>query len=296
MYDSKFVLSIIHDGQPVREVNRVVHLPFNSEYKIRLKNKDHSLRAKARVWVDGRKASNLGDLVLTPGDTLDLERFLDSSLSSGNRFKFVPLGDSRVNDPSDPQNGIVKVEFYRETPAWNDWQKNNPWNPKKIVPLTPSDPKIWPKDFDKPYPDPYWYKGDLSYTCHSQSSGKGTSSSCATPNSTLGALFLDGSTPAAINFLSHHGIVPSVQEAAGATVEGSFSGQAFTLVNDFRTDCYPVTLILTIRGLETPKPSVVYKDYCSNKTPKVRFCAQCGARRRKKVDRFCWRCGNSYVS
>ena len=113
-YDSQFVVVVLHDGHPVREINGTASVPFNSEYKIRLKNKHSYLRAKARVWVDGRKASNLGDFILNAGETLDLERFLDSDLDSGNRFKFVPLSDGRVNDPTDPSNGVIKVEFYRE--------------------------------------------------------------------------------------------------------------------------------------------------------------------------------------
>ena len=113
-YDNKFVLAVLHNGSPVREIGSVVHLPFHSEYKVRLKNKHASLRAKAKVSIDGRQVSNLGDFILQPNETLDLERFLDESMTSGRRFKFVPLGDSRVNDPTDTENGIIKVEFYRE--------------------------------------------------------------------------------------------------------------------------------------------------------------------------------------
>ncbi len=113
-YDSQFVLCVLHKGAPVREIGSVVHLPFHSEYKVRLKNKHAFLRAKAKVSIDGRQVSNLGDFLLQPNETVDLERFLDESMTSGRRFKFVPLGDSRVNDPTDEENGIIKVQFYRE--------------------------------------------------------------------------------------------------------------------------------------------------------------------------------------
>lgn len=134
-YDAGYVLAIIQDGFPVREINRKVHLPFNSEYKIRLKNKDKDLQAKARVFVDGRKVSNLGDFILAPGQTLDLERFLDQSMDEGQRFKFVPLSDSKVNDPTDSQNGLVKVEFYRE----QRFQLNR-YPEKKLWPVTTTSP------------------------------------------------------------------------------------------------------------------------------------------------------------
>ena len=114
-YNNKFVLAVLHNGSPVREIGRTVHLPFHSDYKVRIKNKQPFLRAKARVWIDGRQVSNLGDFILQPNETLDLERFLDASMTSGNKFKFVPLSDGRVNDPTDPENGVIKVEFYKET-------------------------------------------------------------------------------------------------------------------------------------------------------------------------------------
>ena len=114
-YDSQFVLCVLHNGSPVREIGRTIHLPFHSDYKVRIKNKQPFLRAKVRVWIDGRQVSNLGDFILQPNETLDLERFLDESMTSGNKFKFVPLSDGRVNDPTDPENGVIKVEFYKET-------------------------------------------------------------------------------------------------------------------------------------------------------------------------------------
>ena len=96
-YDNQFVICVLHNGRVLRESNRgMVHIPYNGQYKIRLKNKHTYLRAKARVSVDGRSVSNLGDFILQAGETLDLERFLDYSMSEGSRFKFVPLSDERV--------------------------------------------------------------------------------------------------------------------------------------------------------------------------------------------------------
>lgn len=116
-YDNQFVICVLHNGRVLRESNRgMVHIPYNGQYKIRLKNKHTYLRAKARVSVDGRSVSNLGDFILQAGETLDLERFLDYSMSEGSRFKFVPLSDERVSDPTDHNNGLIKVEFYREIP------------------------------------------------------------------------------------------------------------------------------------------------------------------------------------
>ncbi len=68
MYDSQFVICILKNGSPVREIDGKVTLPFHSEYKVRLKNKHSNLRAKAKVWNDGREVSNLGDFILKPNE------------------------------------------------------------------------------------------------------------------------------------------------------------------------------------------------------------------------------------
>jgi len=112
-----FTLTVLKDNSPVREFNGEVALPFHTEYKLRLKN-NHPRRASATVWIDGAKVSEMGDFILDPTGGLDLERFLDRSLTEGKRFKFVPLDHPDVDDPSRAENGIVKVEFRLERLAY----------------------------------------------------------------------------------------------------------------------------------------------------------------------------------
>jgi len=80
MYNNRFVLSVLHDGSPLREFgsrsNRKVSMPFNSEYKIRLRNKNDRA-CTARVFVDGTKLSSFGDIILQPGGYTDLEKSLE---------------------------------------------------------------------------------------------------------------------------------------------------------------------------------------------------------------------------
>lgn len=261
-YGNSFVLAVLHDGHPVREINGKVSVPFHSEYKIRLKNKHSSLRAKARVWVDGRKASNLGDFILKPGETLDLERFLDSDLNSGNKFKFVPLSDSRVNDPTDPDNGVIKVEFYREKQF--DIEplpiRPKPWVPVK--PFTPFDD--WGTGGTNNDSDPPW-----TYTAGCNTAGKSCSSF----------------SPVNINY---------VADVNGATVEGGLSNQVFVYSTDFATEVFPVTLTLKIKGLASGPFAEISRTPVKSKKKKKRFCAHCGRRRSRMADKFCPRCGNPY--
>lgn len=269
-YDSQHVLAIIHDGSPVREINGQVRLPFGSEYKIRLKNKHSYLRTKVRVWIDGRLVSNLGDFILRPNQTLDLERFLDSSLDSGNKFQFVPLSDGRVNDPTDSENGIVKVEFYREI----DNQFRLIVNPPK--PIYPR--RSWDNTGAVPlrYDGPYTYKGlsDVNY----------------------------GST-----FTWNSNVTMNVSSSlsdAGATVEGGRSAQGFNYGEDFPTEIWPVTLTLRLKGFAKPRnspaPPIVTGSealdttHANKPSPKERFCSNCGKRRSRMKDRFCSRCGHPF--
>lgn len=268
-YDSQFVLCVLHKGSPVREINGKVHVPFDSEYKVRLKNKHSYLRAKARVWIDGRQVSNLGDFILQPGQTLDLERFLDSSLSQGNRFKFVPLSDGRVNDPTDNENGIVKVEFYREYDFKIDW-------PKTLSPIVPYKGR-------RSTGDPDWtLTSNPSWTTNSGPFETLTFNSHSVGSS-------DILCNASMNFLAACVTEPS----NGATVEGNISNQQFVQGVDFTTDLFPTTLTLQIRGLEnriSTKPNILPNP----EKKKVRFCSNCGKRRSRRSDKFCGRCGNTF--
>lgn len=264
-YKSDFVLAVLHQGTPVREIGRTVHLPFDAEYKVRLKNKHHSLRAKAKVFIDGRPVSNLGDFILKAGETLDLERFLDQSMSSGNRFKFVPLSDGRVNDPTDAQNGLVRVEFYRELAY--DYSNQIFWNQPK-TPL----------------------RGDPTWTSRKLTASDDVS---WTINTTGGPVY-SNHTLNSINVQSN--VIACSASVPGATVEGSLSGQAFAYGDFFATEVLPVVIELSIRGFEK-QPQVVSgpaQKISPQNQPKVRFCSNCGKRRSKMADKFCPRCGDSY--
>ena len=270
-YDSQFVLCVLHKGSPVREIGSVVHLPFHSEYKVRLKNKHPFLRAKARVSIDGRQVSNLGDFILQPNETLDLERFLDESMTNGRRFKFVPLGDSRVNDPTDEENGIIKVEFYREK-RWDPPRPRPPIRPLK---------RGFSPNITGSSGGPDWNYNPSSTTLGNQTftGGGGGTTSCS------------------VNYVSNS-IMPIndsyVPEDAGATVEGGHSGQSFVYGSDFQTEPYPVTLELAIRGVDRREMDWDDRPRAPRQPKKrIKFCPSCGARRHGMA-KFCDSCGTAY--
>jgi hypothetical protein len=129
-YTQGFVVSIIgSNGKVIRESNvnnqRVVRLPFDSEYKIRIQNKNLT-RAYVKVLIDGTEV-HTGKLILRGNSSVDLERFdLDGNLSSGRKFKFVPLTNSDVQDPTSKENGILEVIFEEEIVSGYTITTNHP--------------------------------------------------------------------------------------------------------------------------------------------------------------------------
>jgi len=261
-YDSQFVICILHNGRVLRESNRgVAYIPYDGEYKVRLKNKHPFLRAKARVSIDGRSVSNLGDFILQAGETLDLERFLDHSMTDGNRFKFVLLSDGRVADPTDHNNGLVKVEFYRE------------------VVYTPPTIKPWP------------IRGRKSYGLGPGTGSRGSSGCSPT---WVGNNLNDSIS---VNYVSEtltsSSIMPIADDGAGATIEGGHSGQEFVYGDDFQTESYPVTLTLQLRGLERSRWEYEDDSRPRPRRRRIKYCPGCGANRRN-LEKFCGECGTAY--
>jgi len=115
--ENGFTLNVLHDGEPVKEIIegdvRRTAIPFGSEYAVRLRN-TNGRRCVAKVSIDGAPVSKMGNFVLVADGVLDLERFLDASLTDGSKFKFVSLDHPDVDDPGRAENGLIEVEFRLE--------------------------------------------------------------------------------------------------------------------------------------------------------------------------------------
>ncbi len=262
MYKDKFVLSVIYDGHPVKETGRKsrkeIVVPFDSEYKIRLKNKnDRSCTAK--VFIDDKQVSQLGDFIIHAGGTLDLERFVDRSLEMGKKFKFVPLDHEDVDDPTSSDNGIIKVEFRKAS------QKNG-------ITILPADPwVIWPTQ-PNTLPPFRTHGDDLTWTTTSSKyTYSGTTNEIPMAN-----IYTCSNLDAPLTKCFSETVVSD-----GATVEGGSSNQSFTYSN-LDVEEHATVLRLKIVGIENSATERSMYKYCSSCGYKIKrkakFCSGCGHR------------------
>lgn len=115
MYESSngYVIAILSNNKVLREESGKVFLPFNTEYKIRIKNSALA-RVGFTVDVDGTSITD-GKIILDRCETFDLERMVfNGDLNNGPKLLFVPCSDNRVQDPTNNENGIITVKFYKE--------------------------------------------------------------------------------------------------------------------------------------------------------------------------------------
>ena len=271
MYKEKFVLSIVHGGYPVKETgsnySRQVAIPFDSEYKILLKNKNNR-KCTASVFIDGKPVSKLGDFIINANGSLHLERFLDSSLKEGKKFKFVPLTDPSVDDPTSNQNGIIKVEFRLAKEKNGICIKTDPF-PRK---------DLWKPE--RRYPWDYPDLQDIRYSQPTRFTHNGTDS---TSKQSYSKLYNSNSNFSMGESTVHAGEAISIGAMAsvdtGATVEGGRSCQEFSYSNlEVGSSC--VVLKLKIVGIK----DVVSKRYG------YRFCSNCGSKIKKR-GKYCSNCG-----
>lgn len=271
MFQSNFVLSIKDNhNQVLRESNGNVFMPFNQEYSLFLKNKN-STRASASIKIDGTDVLGGKVLIIPAYGCVDVERFLvDGNLLKGNKFKFVPLTDSNVQDPTSAENGLIEVTFTHE----QSYFKCDVIAPIQVSPQHPWIPQ-------NPY-QPWFYCGVPTYAA-------GTTANI----NTLGALDMKGSLHC--RHVAGTPILPSatttnvslndccLSSKAGATVEGSLSNQSFVETSNFipSADVSPVTLKLRI---------VAAEESVTVKGTKTVYCSSCGYSL-KWEDKYCSCCG-----
>ena len=169
----EFVCNVILD-EPVKEVDGIAVVPFDAEYKLLLKN-NNNRRASAKITIDGSPISSFGDLVINANSAVTLERFITESLTEGKKFKFVPLDNPAVDDPSREENGLIRVEFKLEKKQeYIEWE------------YSPNLNLLLPLDGWGRLDDPDWNSEDLQMLNTLASTSINCSTTSAAPGATIG--------------------------------------------------------------------------------------------------------------
>ncbi|MBS1722733.1 MAG: hypothetical protein JSS66_06960 [Armatimonadetes bacterium] len=233
------MLAVLVNGKPVNELaNGSVNIPFDTEYVIRLRNKDKKRRVVAKVFVDGENVAE-GGVVVPAGGCVDLE----APVGTHKRFRFVSLDspdavDFGKNGPNvDKSKGLVEAHFHYEK------QKPDPvvvtdhhhhhyhnYDPWWLRPRPYYRPMI-------PNPSPFLYGNSAVNSVGLSSGAKSMCSfnaSLSAKSDTSPASFLCEESSAAMPFLGAPTVQPQSaqpQLSDGCTVEGSYSAQTFNTIS-----------------------------------------------------------------
>ena len=257
MYKNGYVVAVLANGNVVEENGQRIQLPFGTEYKVRLINKN-TKRCASDLIINGEKIARF---ILDTGETSDIERYLDGNLSNGKRFKFTHLNDTAVKDKQDIDNGMIEVHFFAEKikPSSTIIREEHHHHHWDQLPYTP--PPTYPDPFSpKPWTNPSGpYYGDHTICYNSVDMQSQT-------------LSFGGMTTDALTLNCSAGL-------PGATVRGAESKQEFQLVSGY--DFESVATIMKVMIIN------------GEATVATRYCGGCG-RKRRDGDKHCGNCGNKY--
>ena len=246
----------------LREFKDTVYIPFASEYSILLKNLN-TTRAVVNVFVDGENVVP-GGLVIDPGRTVDLERWIkNGNLSEGNKFKFIERTSAIEDGPRGIklEDGLIRVEYQFELP-------------RPVISVT----------------DTYWNNSNIYSKGLTRGFGSsnisGSTGDWASP---MGATYsASGATLNSVSTNAFNVQASGFKNETGITVPGSKSTQSFQHVNVGALDPAVHNIVLKLVGdLGDNKP--VEKAVTVKAKPK---CTTCG-KQNKAHAKFCSECGTA---
>ena len=273
MYNQKLVASIKANGKVLREFKDTVYIPFGSEYSFLIKNLN-TVRAVVNVFIDGENVVP-GGLVIDPGRTVDLERWIkNGNLSEGNRFKFIErTGAVEQHRGIGLEDGLVRVEYQFEIPRPII---NTSW-------IQASGSTGFPNSATYSSTS-YNVNGIMRGVDFSKGEAMKASAASAT-NATLNSMGISASGS------THDGMATMDWMPAndvGITVPGSKSTQSFQHTNVGALDPVVHNIVLKLVGdLGNNKP--VEKPVTVKHKPK---CVTCG-KQNKAHAKFCSECGTA---
>jgi len=287
-YRGGFVVNLIRNGKVIEGENGTVAIPFGTEYKLRLRNKN-TRDAVAKVIIDGRDATSAGDLIIHAGEDTEIERFIDS-IRSGNRFKFIPVENMSENEKNNHSNGIIEVKFRLKKEVTERIIYHEPIVEEHHYYRYPKKRIIW-HDYSEPYQSYPYYP--LTYSSSNKITAK-----CFNPN----VSFSDSSNTAYtcsagnVNYCSTDRttfkdcLINDISDVeTGKTVEGGHSSQLFEYSYLGELETKETVIKLKIVGY---KDGVFPVENCQGL--KYKWCSRCGSQiiiEKDLVPKFCEQCG-----
>ena len=272
MYNQKLVASIKANGKVLREFKDTVYIPFGSEYSFLIKNLN-TTRAVVNVFIDGENVVP-GGLVIDPGRTVDLERWIkNGNLSEGNKFKFIERTTAIEDGPRGIklEDGLVRIEYQFEIPRP---VINTSW-------LSASGSSGFPNSATYSSTS-YNVNGVMRSVDFSKGENMKASATSAM-NSTLQSMGISASASEL-----HDGMATMDWNDVGITVPGSKSEQKFQTTTVGVLDPTIHNIVLKLVGdLGNNKP--VTKPVTVAHKPK---CVTCGKQNRAHA-KFCVECGTA---
>jgi len=274
MYNQKLVASIKSKGKVLREFKDTVYIPFASEYSILLKNLN-TTRAVVNVFIDGENVVP-GGLVIDPGRTVDLERWIkNGNLSEGNKFKFIERTAAIEDGPRGIklEDGLVRIEYQFEIPR-----------PVINIPTWTTTTTTWNTG---PYYGATGSTGtfNVNGVLRSVDTSKGETVRAMASAATTATLNSMNVKASGADF--HEGMT-TMDSDVGITVPGSKSTQSFQTTTVGALDSTVHNIVLKLVGdLGNNKP--VTKPVTVAHKPK---CVTCG-KQNKAHAKFCVECGTA---
>lgn len=248
MYNQKMVAAIKVAGKVLREDGETVRIPFGSEFSVLLKNLN-TVRAIVNVEIDGTDVTGGAGLIVPPGGSIDLERFIkNNNMAEGLRFKFIERTAKIENGPRGvkAEDGIVRVTFEFE----------------KIVKL------------------------NMRPAMYTKSASRGIDWDYSDIGGSLGGELTRGMQAKSLdNFSITGAVATSAKSETGITVGGSLSSQQFVEGEWFPTDGVKNVLVFKLLGEVHGEPVVapvtvrtrIECPTCGTKADHgAKFCKECG--------------------
>lgn len=117
---TRLIAAIKVDNKIMKSDGDRVRIPFGCEYSIYLKNIE-CRKAAVEITVDGKDILGGKRIILSPNESMTLERFVGEDMNEGRKLRFIEKTEEISNFRGDkPEDGLVVItyRYEAETPIY----------------------------------------------------------------------------------------------------------------------------------------------------------------------------------